>query len=640
MKLIYLSLSFSLILFSCSTDKPVEDALLRPEVDNKFQDEEIVRIFSLVEERNAEKLAEYLESENPLYRMEAAIGFASIQDTNYLANLYPLLKDSDPYVRISVAYALGQTQSYHSVDTIINTIINDSIPDIKAELLEALGKVANEKGMEYLINYRPTSAVAENGKIWGIYRATVRGLLKEEHLPIVVAHLEADLSDTRLAAAHSLNRQKEFMLNDYKELLDEVATSDSSAEVRIAATAALRHTDQNGQTLLNILQKDPDHRVRIAALSAMQADDYSLVSNAVFSALDDGYATVGYTAAGFFQDSIAPTDLQKIRNKAFIMESKMVGAALIKALLSDSAATEDDVNRTKELLGASDDPYQQGMLLNALAVKMENMELIKEYAFAGNTIVGTYAAEALCYLYQNNTIDDKDAFKNSVDSAFSKLNQSQIAVYASCLQDVKTDWPIFESHTFMKDAQAKLELPGDVEIYNEIEKALGILTGDEINLLHPKSNHPTNWNFVKTIKKDQRVTVFTEKGNFDMLLLVEDAPASVSNFIDLIRQDFYTDKTFHRIVPNFVAQAGCSRGDGWGSVDYTISSEFAPLHYGTGVVGYASAGKDTEGCQWFTTLSPAPHLDGKYSIFAAVTNGMETIWHLEIGDKIDSVRVY
>ena len=100
------------------------------------------------------------------------------------------------------------------------------------------------------------------------------------------------------------------------------------------------------------------------------------------------------------------------------------------------------------------------------------------------------------------------------------------------------------------------------------------------------------------------------------------------------------NKTFHRVVPNFVAQGGCPRGDGWGSTNKLIRSEFSPLKYDNeGWVGMASAGKDTETCQFFVTHSPTPHLDGRYTIFAKVIDGMDIVQQLVIGDKIKNIEV-
>jgi cyclophilin family peptidyl-prolyl cis-trans isomerase len=113
----------------------------------------------------------------------------------------------------------------------------------------------------------------------------------------------------------------------------------------------------------------------------------------------------------------------------------------------------------------------------------------------------------------------------------------------------------------------------------------------------------------------------------------------VANFISLAQKDYFDKKFFHRVVPNFVIQGGCKRGDGSGSEDYSIRSEFSQRRYTTGSVGMASAGKDTEATQWFITHSPTPHLDGRYTIFAVVESGMEVVQRIEVGDQILDVDI-
>ena len=126
----------------------------------------------------------------------------------------------------------------------------------------------------------------------------------------------------------------------------------------------------------------------------------------------------------------------------------------------------------------------------------------------------------------------------------------------------------------------------------------------------------------------------TDRGPIKVELFPEKAPLTVANFVNLARRGFYDGLNFHRVVPNFVAQGGDPRGDGWGGTDYTIRSEFADLHYEEGTVGLASAGKDTESCQWFITHNTVPHLDGRYTIFAKVVSGLNVVHQLQIGDKI------
>ena len=132
----------------------------------------------------------------------------------------------------------------------------------------------------------------------------------------------------------------------------------------------------------------------------------------------------------------------------------------------------------------------------------------------------------------------------------------------------------------------------------------------------------------------------TPRGTIKMLLLTRNAPISVANFVSLTRSGFFNGKVFHRVVPNFVIQTGCPRGDGYGSLDFTITSELTPMHYNAeGFVGMASAGNHTECSQWFITQSPTPHLDPNYTIFAKVIDGMDVVNLMEIGDTIESISI-
>jgi cyclophilin family peptidyl-prolyl cis-trans isomerase len=195
-------------------------------------------------------------------------------------------------------------------------------------------------------------------------------------------------------------------------------------------------------------------------------------------------------------------------------------------------------------------------------------------------------------------------------------------------KEVVQDW------NFLYEAKAGLNLPRDVESLEPLEKAIAYFEGKDFSPSKNSYNHPIDWSYVKTIPKDQMVLIKTTKGNIVLELFVEEAPGSVSNFLKLADDNYFDSKFFHRVVPNFVIQTGCKRGDGWGSEDYSIRSEFSTRRYKRGSVGMASAGKDTEGTQWFITHSPTPHLDGRYTIFAEVRSGMDVVDQIEVGDQI------
>jgi cyclophilin family peptidyl-prolyl cis-trans isomerase len=251
--------------------------------------------------------------------------------------------------------------------------------------------------------------------------------------------------------------------------------------------------------------------------------------------------------------------------------------------------------------------------------------------------VRSTAAEALVSLNDQKDFPArlKPVFAAIYRDAINTGDAAVIGIVAGVLADTTLGYKeVVKDFSFLRAARAKLSLPRDNEAIQPLEAALALFEGRKAPTVKNEFNHPIDWALVKTIARDQKVRIQTTKGDIVVKLLVEEAPGSVANFVSLLQQGYFNKKFFHRVVPNFVIQAGCNRGDGWGSEDYSIRSEFSGRRYTTGSVGFASAGKDTEGTQWFITHSPTPHLDGRYSIFAEVVSGMDVVHAVEVGDQI------
>jgi cyclophilin family peptidyl-prolyl cis-trans isomerase/HEAT repeat protein len=139
--------------------------------------------------------------------------------------------------------------------------------------------------------------------------------------------------------------------------------------------------------------------------------------------------------------------------------------------------------------------------------------------------------------------------------------------------------------------------------------------------------------------KSVRAVIATDKGAFTIELLPDEAPLTVDNFVGLARKNYFNNVLFHRVVPNFVVQGGDPRGDGNGGPGYQIRCEINAVPYARGAVGMALSGKDTGGSQWFVTHSPQPHLDGGYTVFGRVVEGIEVVDRIVRGDRIRSVTV-
>ena len=117
-----------------------------------------------------------------------------------------------------------------------------------------------------------------------------------------------------------------------------------------------------------------------------------------------------------------------------------------------------------------------------------------------------------------------------------------------------------------------------------------------------------------------------------------EAPLTVENFLSLAASNFYDDGRFFRVVPNFVAQDGDHRGDGAGGPAYNIRDEFNSHRYERGSLGMALSGPDTGGSQYFMTVAPDPHLDGRYTVFGRVVSGFEALDALVQGDHLERIR--
>ncbi len=142
----------------------------------------------------------------------------------------------------------------------------------------------------------------------------------------------------------------------------------------------------------------------------------------------------------------------------------------------------------------------------------------------------------------------------------------------------------------------------------------------------------------------------TARGEILVDLFASKAPMTVENFVTLARAGFYDGTTFHRVIPGFMAQGGDPDGTGRGGPGYQFADEFSPelRHSGPGVLSMANAGPNTNGSQFFITLAPTPHLDGRHTIFGQVTGGMDVVRSIrerdpardtQPGDRIETIEI-
>ena len=133
--------------------------------------------------------------------------------------------------------------------------------------------------------------------------------------------------------------------------------------------------------------------------------------------------------------------------------------------------------------------------------------------------------------------------------------------------------------------------------------------------------------------KSYSATFKTNHGDIEIELFRSQAPVTVNNFVFLARDGFYNDVIIHRVIPGFMIQGGDPDGTGMGGPGYKFQDEFdTSLTFGTtGILAMANSGPATNGSQFFITVAPTPHLNGKHTIFGKVTSGQD------IADAISNV---
>ena len=122
----------------------------------------------------------------------------------------------------------------------------------------------------------------------------------------------------------------------------------------------------------------------------------------------------------------------------------------------------------------------------------------------------------------------------------------------------------------------------------------------------------------------------TSEGTIELELFEGDAPKTVENFTKLAGEGYYDGLIFHRVIPDFMIQAGCPRGDGTGGPGYSFEDEFNDHPVARGYLAMANSGPNTNGSQFFiVTTDAAPWLDGKHTVFGKVASGMDVVDQLE-----------
>lgn len=143
-----------------------------------------------------------------------------------------------------------------------------------------------------------------------------------------------------------------------------------------------------------------------------------------------------------------------------------------------------------------------------------------------------------------------------------------------------------------------------------------------------------------SVPEGKHIKIVTKYGDMILELYPDTAPNTVANFKALAGKGFYDGLTFHRVIAGFMAQGGDPDGTGMGGPGYKVKAEFNDRHHERGTLAMArSQDPDSAGSQFYICFAPAPHLDGQYTIFGQITEGLDVLDQITQGDVMETVTV-
>jgi cyclophilin family peptidyl-prolyl cis-trans isomerase/HEAT repeat protein len=647
---------------------PVEEKKEIP-FDISIQNPSVRHIYQLQIRQDSDSLKYYLADEDPSVRFAVARAFASFQDTNALTALLPLLMDPHGKVRAMAAQAVGLLGMARAEASLTSAFDGRDSARLYQEangaILEATGRVGSTRflhALSTISNYQHNDTMLLLGQVRGIYRYALRDMIDPEGTATMVSYLSDPNMpyDVRLIAAHYLHRAANINLTPHTSSLMAAWHTESDPYLRIClATAVGKIKSTEAFNLLTqSLRSESDYRVQCSILRALQTYEYEKVHDLFLEFAKSSHPAIAEVASQYFVNQGKEKDAARYKTtmeqcKAWQAKTRMAEAANKYMTSMFSAAKTNLQKDIQAHLNSAQNIYEKAAWLKAWAAELRNFESIPKYISQDQpAIIRTQAVQSLIDACKDKNFETyfageghliRSQIGGYLANAMRYADAGVLALVAGAITDPKTGLkPVMrDQKDDLSKAMANLKLPREMETYIELAKAL-----KEYDIEAPpvpedkKAIKDMNWTQLDKLTEGTKVTMATSRGDILLELYPERAPASVVNFIQLAEEGYYNGKPFHRVVPNFVIQTGCPRGDGYGSLDFTIRSELADAYYNSeGYVGMASAGPHTEGTQFFITHSPSPHLDGRYTIFGKVISGMDVVHNIGMGDTITAINI-
>ena len=583
---------------------------------------DLQRIVELQTARDGIALDRLLSDRDATIRARAAFALGSVQDQRSAPALIEALGDDDPTVRAEAAFALGQLplMSRAVEAALIERLAADQGVTVQGSVIEALGKVGRAAASAALAQVDPAGPAAGPAAL-ALGRLFARGELTPTGVDTLVARLTHSDGEVRGNAAWGIaNALRVGFWQDRREsvyrALDGYDRSDPAAGYVLRALAWLQDPAARGR-LVEWLAASPDWRIRLSAAEALGGARTESEQAALLRALNDSSPHVRVAAATSLASApLAETELDRVSAwLATHPDERHASGALVEALAAAGRSAP-----VLAWIGAlpPDDPVRWRRAIGA-AGRLPGDGPARVLAGASRSSVPAISGSAITALALRWEEGHRGSAGMSIVyyAAFTDALRRRDPVTAPFLVQILTD-----------------------SLFRAMGSADVLATVGSLPKAEPAALLLPDWPLLKELGPRPRLVLDTERGVIVLELLADEAPVSVQTLARLAREGRLDGVPFHRVVPNFMVQGGdVTRGDGLGDPGFRLPTEVTHLRYARGTAGLARTDKDTETSQYFITTSMQPHLDGGYTAFGRVVDGLDVADQILEGDRVVRARI-
>ena len=526
----------------------------------------------------AELIISYLSNFSTALRVAAAISLSRLDDSTAVSACATAIFDPDPQVLAGVAYTLGRCEDKSHEKHIIELLENEH-PAVRMRTVEALGRMESKKAID------PLFAIAKG---------------QDRMLTLKAAEALARIGDKRCARA-----------------LEELLSSTDPYMLAIALGGLEKiDEDDSFESILPLLDSK-SLMVRLAALMAAGVTGEDKSRERLLAVYRSGTPVERMTA-------LEALGLAGDKQDLPLIVSALTGGP-DPFVREGAAAALGTWHKEKDLYEENEEGKRP-------------IDALFEAVGGDDWVVASIAAESIGKIAEKEAIDDLvRLYPKSPERVDSDRKLAVLAaIVAIGERKTVSEESVPSLLEFLNEASRDPDPRVGLAAVKASEQFKGSLKAQPSGLW-PRGDLP--WGDPALPMGERKIKIVTGRGDIEIALYGDDAPNMVQSIITLAKQGFYKNLTFHRVVPGFVIQGGCPRGDGWGDAGYFLRSQFNLHKYERGTVGMAHSGKDTPGSQFFITHTPQPHLNGRYTVIGKVTSGMEVVDTIERGDTFDIIVV-